>query len=61
MYTKILIPLDGSKTAENVLPFARVLAETLKLPVELLGVVDIGAMAAHIAADKARYLDALTA
>jgi len=61
MYTKILIPLDGSKTAENVLPFARVLAETLKLPVELLGVVDIGAMAAHIAADKARYLDALIA
>src|SRR3990172_4178655 len=61
MYTKILIHLDGSKTAENVLPFARVLAETLKLPVELLGVVDIGAMAAHIAADKARYLDALIA
>jgi len=61
MYTKMLIPLDGSKTAEKVLPFARVLAENLKLPIELLGVVDIGAMAAHIAADKARYLDALIA
>jgi len=61
MYTKMLIPLDGSKTAEKVLPFARVLAETLKLPIELFGVVDIGAMAAHIVADKALYLDALIA
>ena len=26
MYTKILIPLDGSKTAEKVLPYARFLA-----------------------------------
>jgi nucleotide-binding universal stress UspA family protein len=56
MYAKLLIPLDGSKTAEKVLPFARILAGTLKLPIELLGVVDIGAATAHIAADKARYL-----
>ncbi len=59
MYTKMLIPLDGSRTAEKVLPFARVLAQTLKIPIELLGVVDIGVMVAHIAADKARYLDTL--
>ncbi|MSP38174.1 MAG: universal stress protein [Deltaproteobacteria bacterium] len=57
MYSKILIPLDGSKTAEKVLPLARSLAATLKLPVELLAVVDITAATAHIAADKARYLD----
>jgi nucleotide-binding universal stress UspA family protein len=56
MYTKLLIPLDGSNTAEKVLPFARILAGTLKLPVELLAVVDISAATAHIAADKARYL-----
>lgn len=59
MYTKILIPLDGSRTAERVLPVARILAETLKLPIELLEVVDIAAMTSHIVADKARYLDAI--
>jgi nucleotide-binding universal stress UspA family protein len=61
MYTKMLIPLDGSKTAEQVLPFAQILAATLKLPVELLDVVDISAMSAHIASDKARYLGTLIA
>jgi len=61
MYSKLLIPLDGSKTSEKVLPFARILAGTLKLPIELLEVVDIGAATAHIAADKARYLDTIIA
>ena len=37
MYTKILVPLDGSKTAENVLPYARTLASGLKMPVEAHG------------------------
>ena len=42
MYTRLLIPLDGSKTAEAVLPYGRTLAGTLKIPVEgLLGVVDM--------------------
>ena len=36
MYTKLLVPLDGSATAEKVLPYARSLAEGLRLPVELL-------------------------
>jgi nucleotide-binding universal stress UspA family protein len=40
MYTRMLIPLDGSKLAENVLPYARALAGALKLRVELLSVVD---------------------
>jgi nucleotide-binding universal stress UspA family protein len=61
MYTKILIPLDGSKTAEKVLPLARILGNTLKLSIELLEVVDISAATAHLAADKARYLDSLIA
>lgn len=30
MYTRILIPLDGSKTAEKVLPYARYLAGSSK-------------------------------
>ena len=40
MYAKILVPLDGSKTAENVVPLARSFARGLQIPVELLGVVD---------------------
>ena len=36
MYKKILIPLDGSKTAEAVLPLARSWSTQLKVPVELI-------------------------
>jgi nucleotide-binding universal stress UspA family protein len=59
MYTRILVPLDGSATAEAVLPYARALAAGFKTAIELLLVVDIGAMAAHMAAERARYLDTL--
>ncbi|HXV79422.1 MAG TPA: universal stress protein [Candidatus Binatia bacterium] len=45
MYAKILVPLDGSKTAENVVPLARSFARGLQIPVELLGVVDVAEMA----------------
>jgi nucleotide-binding universal stress UspA family protein len=41
MYRRMLIPLDGSKTAETILPYARFLAGSLKLPVELLAVIDV--------------------
>ncbi len=59
MYKKILIPLDGSKTAEKVLPHARYLAGKINASVELLAVVDIADMATHIPAEKARFLDAM--
>ena len=59
MYTRILIPLDGSKAAEKVLPYARALAGRLKVPVELMEVVDIAEMVTHIAVAKARYLDTM--
>jgi len=59
MYTKLLIPLDGSKTAEKVLPYARFLAGKLKIPVELLGVIDMAEMATHIPAEKARFFDSM--
>ena len=36
MYSKILIPLDGSKVAEAVLPYSKFLAETLHLPVQIV-------------------------
>lgn len=40
MYTKILIPLDGSIFAETVLAYARLLARQLRIPVDLLYVND---------------------
>jgi nucleotide-binding universal stress UspA family protein len=40
MYTKILVPLDGSKLAEAVLPYAAFIAERLRLPVDLIHVND---------------------
>jgi nucleotide-binding universal stress UspA family protein len=41
MYDKILVPLDGSQLSERVLPYARLLAARLKIPVELLHVIDL--------------------
>jgi nucleotide-binding universal stress UspA family protein len=56
MYGRLLLPLDGSKTAENVLPYARFVAAKLKLPTELLSVVELPVSAA---AEKALYLDTI--
>jgi nucleotide-binding universal stress UspA family protein len=41
MYTKILVALDESSTAEHVLPYARFLAKSLKLTVELITAIDL--------------------
>ena len=59
MYTKILTPLDGSTIAEQVLPYVRTLAAGLKIPVELLGVVDLAALASQMSAEKRRSLDGM--
>jgi nucleotide-binding universal stress UspA family protein len=59
MYSKILVPLDGSKTAEKVLPYARYLSGKFKVPVELLAVVDIAEVASHMVSEKARFLDTI--
>ncbi|HWP58617.1 MAG TPA: universal stress protein [Candidatus Acidoferrales bacterium] len=40
MYTKIIVPLDGSALAEAVLPHVRTLARQLELPITLLQVID---------------------
>jgi nucleotide-binding universal stress UspA family protein len=40
MYSKILAGLDGSKISERILPYARFFAEKLKIPIELLAVID---------------------
>ena len=56
MYTRMLVPLDGSEAAEKVLPYARGLARSLKISVELLAVIEISRYASS---EKARFLDAL--
>lgn len=40
MYTRILVPLDGSSFSEQILPYAGVFAEAFGVPVELLRVND---------------------
>src|SRR5262245_45854646 len=57
MYTKILVPLDGSAVAEQALPYVRTLAEGLKVPIELVGVVDMEEFASHASAEKGRYVE----
>ena len=61
MYTRILVPLDGSATAEAVLPYAEAFAAGFKTSVELMSAIDIGAMTTHLAADKAHHLDTIIA
>jgi nucleotide-binding universal stress UspA family protein len=59
MYTGMLVPLDGSKTAENVLPYGRLLARVFHIPVELVKVLDIAEIATHVPAEKTLHLDTL--
>jgi nucleotide-binding universal stress UspA family protein len=56
VFTRILVPLDGSASAEKVLPYARALARALEIPVELVAVIET---AGDFSAEKARYLDRL--
>ena len=58
MYKKILVPLDGSSVAEQVLPYARLLAGGLDVPVALLGIVDATELASAMSKEKAQYFDA---
>src|SRR5512138_1582801 len=59
MYSRMLIPLDGSKLAEQVLPYARYLAKALTLPVELFQAVDAAALEALANPAQSRYIDTL--
>lgn len=40
MYSRILVPLDGSRFSEGVLPWVRSLCRALNVPVQLLYVID---------------------
>lgn len=59
MYTRMLIPLDGSKVAEQVLPYARCLAKALAIPVELLEIIDLEALNVLARPEEGRYIDTL--
>ena len=48
MYTKLLVALDESSVAEQVLPYARFLARRLKLPVELVTAIDLAGLATSV-------------
>ena len=61
MYTRILVPLDGSTVAEQVLPYARFMAKALTLPVELLEVIDPDEISLLVNPEQGRYIDTLLA
>ena len=49
MIQHILVPLDGSETAEVVLPYVKSMAQGLKAKLTLVRVVDVGAIARSVA------------
>ena len=59
MYTRMLIPLDGSKNAEQVLPYARLLTSRFKLPVELLTALDLAELDVHASIGQSPSLSSL--
>jgi nucleotide-binding universal stress UspA family protein len=61
MYTRILVPLDGSPVAEQALPYARSLAQALTLPVELLHAVEPETVALYTDPKHGRYVDTVEA
>lgn len=60
MYEKILVALDGSPLSESVLPYARSFADALKIPVELLQVIDPEVVVPSTVTERDRYHDILT-
>lgn len=57
VYKKILVPLDGSPVAEQILPYARSLAKTLDVPVELFEAVEPERVALHSGAKQSQEVD----
>ena len=47
MYSKVIVPLDGSDLAEKALPYADLLAGALDIPIELFEAFDVLSQAAH--------------
>ena len=61
MYNKILVALDGSELSETILPYARAFAQALKIPAELLHVIDPETLMPSVIAHQGRYDDLMTA
>jgi len=54
MFTRILVPLDGSAIAEKALPHARALGRALEIPITLITAIET---TAGFSKEKARHLD----
>jgi len=61
MYSKLLVPLDGSRLSESILPHARSLATALSVPLELLQVIDYGTIQAIADPQVGRYIKTVKA
>ena len=61
MYEKILVALDGSQLSEAILPYVRFIAAKLKVPLELLHVVDIEAPRSSSAEQQIRHQNVVAA
>lgn len=61
MYSKILVPLDGSKLSEGILPYARSMVRALNIPVELLVVIGPEVISAFTNPAQGRYVDLVEA
>src|SRR4249920_3284431 len=59
MFSKIVVPLDGSTAAECALPLVRALARRLAIAVELLSVIDLREISRDISAAEGLFLDQL--
>ena len=47
MYSKVVVPLDGSELSERSLPYARMVAGALSIPIELVEAFDVLPPALH--------------
>lgn len=47
MYSKVVVPLDGSELSERSLPYARLIAGALSAPIELVEAFDVLPSAVH--------------
>jgi nucleotide-binding universal stress UspA family protein len=54
MFTRLLVPLDGSPVAEKALPHARALGRILDVPITLITVIET---AGDFSKKNADYLD----
>ena len=57
MYSKILVPLDGSPNSERIVPYARSVAKTFASPVELIHVIHPDTIDAFIYVEGGRGKD----